>query len=558
MSRFIPLTLLLSLFSLLICGCGAERIPPAMAATSPADAAVPRAGGRPTTTLILQPSSRLATQQPTPSKPPIRLVTVERPAKTRPATRSVPLPPGVHQLFLDDTLIANRTNITSTLHSPRKFRGNPVLMPEPNLEVDALLYGTVLFDEEANCFKMWYFTGRAGTQMSWALAYATSQDGMHWKKPDLDAIAGLRSPANIVMTHPLAQNFGEPFSVIIDRHDPDPARRYKMVYRYLTPLPEMKALGTTTAVSADGIHWKPFGRVQMPAILDIGHFFYDPLQGKYAVYGRLWDRRRQVQLTHSDDFTSWTKPELVADVDEQDPPGTQLYSMAVHVDGGQYIGLAQLYMRGTTHLLEFELAASRDGRTWKRVHQGETFLPCGGHGEWDRFNNSISSNPVRVGDELWFYYGGRTYRHAGYGGQDRGTEEAQILRARVGGTATKTDKPAVFAGMRSAIGLAKLRLDGYVSLSASYDGGTVTTVPVLPGAASLHLNATSRWGRITVEILDEYGQPIPGARSLPVQSDGTDLTVRWPAAAGNPLAAKRPIQLRFSLHNARLYSYWVQ
>ena len=128
----------------------------------------------------------------------------------------------------------------------------------------------------------------------------------------------------------------------------------------------------------------------------------------------------------------------------------------------------------------------------------------------------------------------------------------------MGGTAKATDTPPAFAGMRSAIGLAKLRVDGYVSLSASYDGGTVPTVPVIPGASSLHLNAAARWGRITVEVLDQLGQPIPGARSLPVESDGTDLTVRWPAPAGSPLAAKRPIQLRFTLHNARLYSYWVQ
>ena len=556
MSHCLQTTLLITLLVQLASGCGADRTPREL---HPA-AATPRNGQRApfANTPALPRPSRPSPRRPTTSTPAVRLVSVDKPVTPQPATPPVPLTAGVHQLFLDDALISDRNNITSNLHAPRKFSANPVLMPEPSLEVDALLYGTVLFDEVAKCFKMWYFTGRAGTQMAWTLAYATSNDGIHWKKPDLDVIAGLRSPANTVMTHPLTENFGEPFSVIIDRHDPDPARRYKMVYRYLTPLPGMKALGTTTATSADGIHWKPYGRVQMPAILDIGHFFYDPLRRKYAVYGRLWAHRRQVQLAYSDDFKSWTKPQLVADINDQDPPGTQLYSLAVHVDGGQYIGLAQLYTRGTTHLLEFELAASRDGRTWKRVHQGETFLPCGGHGEWDRFNNSISSNPVRVGNELWFYYGGRTYRHSGYGGNDRGTEEAQSLRARVGGTAKATDKPATFAGMRSAIGLAKLRLDGYVSLSASYDGGTVTTVPVIPGASSLHLNAAARWGRITVEVLDQQGQPIPGARSLPVESDGTDLTVRWPAPAGSPLAAKRPIQLRFTLHNARLYSYWVQ
>ena len=408
---------------------------------------------------------------------------------------------------------------------------------------------------------MWYFTGRVGTKMPWAVAYATSTDGIHWKKPDLDVIKGLKSPANIVMTHPLTENFGEPFSVIIDRRDPDPARRYKLVYRYLTPLPAMKALGTTTAVSADGIHWKPFGRVQVPKILDIGHFFYDELQGKYGIYGRLWAERRKVQVSLSDDFKSWTEPVLVADINEKDPPGTQLYSLAVHNDGGQYVGLGQLYLRGTTHLLEFELAASRDGITWNRVHQGETFIACGGHGEWDRFNNSISCQPLRVGNELWFYYSGRTYRHSGYGGRDRGTEDATSLRARVGGTIAPgkaSDDQQPFVGMRSAVGLAKLRLDGYVSLSASYDGGSVTSVPVVLGGDTLYLNAAARFGEIVVEVLGQDGKAVPSGVSKPVTGDGVDLEVCWPAGTPKALLAGDTVQLRFKIRNARLYAYCVR
>lgn len=475
------------------------------------------------------------------------------------ATESVRLEAGVPQLFLDDVMIAERSNLISTLHPPRKFDGNPVLIPEPGVETGAVLYGTVLFDEESQLFKMWYFTGRAGTKMAWALAYATSEDGIDWQKPDLDVIDGLDRPANIVMTHPLTENFGEPFSVIIDQQDPNPARRYKIVYRYLTPLPAMKATGTTTAVSADGIHWQPFGRVQMPKILDIGHFFYDELTGRYAVYGRLWTERRKVQLSLSDDFESWSEPVQVVDVNEKDAPGAQIYSMAVHNDGGQYVGLAQLYMRGTTHVLEFELAASRDGLTWTRVHQGETFIACGGHGEWDRFNNSISCKPVRVGDELWFYYSGRTFRHSGYGGNDRGTEDATSLRARVGGTAAanNTEGSSQFRGMRSAVGLAKLRLDGYVSLGASYDGGTLTTVPVTPGGTELHLNAAARFGEIIVEVLSPDGKVVPGGVSIPVTGNSTDLKVRWPDGTPRPLRQGHAVQLRFTIRNARLYSYWV-
>jgi len=213
-------------------------------------------------------------------------------------------------------------------------------------------------------------------------------------------------------------------------------------------------------------------------------------------------------------------------------------------------------MRGTTHLLEFELAASRDGLSWTRVHQGERFIPCGGPGEWDRFNNSISCNPVRVGDELWFYYSGRTFRHGGYSGKDWGTEDARTERARVGETGVAANTPGFFRGMRGAIGLAKLRLDGYVSLDASYDGGSVTTVPVLPGGDSLHLNAAARWGDIVVEVLGADGEPV--AISEPVSGNDTDLIVRWPGGQPNPLATDDPVQLRFKLRNARLYAYWVR
>lgn len=474
------------------------------------------------------------------------------------AEKPVQLDRDVHQLFLDDVMIADQSNVISTMHAPRKFGGNPVLMPEPGIENGAVLYGTVLHDAAANLFKMWYFTGRVGTKMPWTLAYATSSDGIHWKKPDLDVIEGLKTPANTVMTHPKTENFGEPFSVIIDRRDPDPGRRFKMVYRYLTPLPGMKALGTTTAVSADGIHWTPSGGVQMPKIIDVGHFMFDELKGKYAVYGRLYAGRRKVQLALSDDFETWTDPVLVADINADDPPGTHLYSMGVHHDGGQYVGLAQLYMRGTTHLLEVELAASRDGLNWTRVHQGEKFIPCGAHGEWDRFNNSIACRPVRVGDELWFYYSGRTYRHSGYGGNDRGTEDATSLRARVGGTAPAgSSGDAQFRGVRSAIGLAKLRVDGYVSLGASFDGGSVTTVPVVPTGKSLRINAAARFGEIVVEVLGPDGKPVPGGVSQPVRADGVEIEVQWPDGSPGPLSASDPVQLRFRMRNARLYSYWV-
>ena len=48
--------------------------------------------------------------------------------------------------------------------------------------------GTAIFDEEEGCFKMWYNAqpSRAKPDASPFLCYATSADGVHWDKPELD------------------------------------------------------------------------------------------------------------------------------------------------------------------------------------------------------------------------------------------------------------------------------------------------------------------------------------------------------------------------------------
>ena len=59
------------------------------------------------------------------------------------------------QLFLDeDRLIEKLDNITQRVNLARKH-GSPVLRPDkPWEEATALLYGSVIFDEEEHIFKM--------------------------------------------------------------------------------------------------------------------------------------------------------------------------------------------------------------------------------------------------------------------------------------------------------------------------------------------------------------------------------------------------------------------
>ena len=134
------------------------------------------------------------------------------------------------------------------------------------------------------------------------------------------------------------------------------------------------------------------------------------------------------------------------------------------------------------------------------------------------------------------YYRGMANRHKPYEGKDEAYR-------RGGG-----------------LGLAILRLDGFASLNASYDGGRVTTKLFRTNGGSLRVNAKADFGRLWVEVLDGAGQPVPGfARDecQVMQADRVDHPITWKEPASLARLADRPIRLRFYLENVRLFSYRI-
>jgi hypothetical protein len=157
------------------------------------------------------------------------------------------------------------------------------------------------------------------------------------------------------------------------------------------------------------------------------------------------------------------------------------------------------------------------------------FIPLGPVGSWDRFNQSLATNPpIAAGDELRFYYGGRSYRHSPYAGPDKGES---------------------FGG----VGLATVLRDRFVSLEASFSGGTITTKPLVMSGRNLHVNAKSDFGQIVVEALNEAGDIV--AVSEPVVGDAVDLPVSWKSG---DVPVDQPVQLRLTLRNACLFALWAK
>lgn len=473
------------------------------------------------------------------------------------------------QLFLDDYLVASTSNISRRIHAAEKSKSNPVIRQTKKWEDPFnIVYGSVIRDGDQ--YKAWYKSGSG-------VSYAVSDDGIHWVKPPLDLVQIENTKTNILFrknSELKGSNelpyYHELFGVHKDDRETDPSRRYKMGFlsidwEYKGPregrFREGQRRGLGVAGSPDGIHWKLIDSFASEAICDgATHWMFDPALGKYVLFGRTlktppeieaawskydwyknWYSGRAVGRIESSDFVKWnfTAPfssPVVMTADLHDKPGTEIYSVLVFPYEGVYIGLVQTFLALPDQpAVDVQLAVSRDGMHFTRVGDGfpagsvparrTSFLSNGPVGSWDRFNQSLASNPpIAHGDELRFYYGGRTYRHAPYEGKDTGPRAGSI-------------------------GLATIPRDRFVSLEASFDGGEIITKPLQFAGQRLHLNANSDFGEIVVDGLSSTGQSI--ARSKPVSRDSLDTLIEWQTGDMKEVKA-----LRILLKNACLYALW--
>ena len=439
----------------------------------------------------------------------------------------------VRQLFVDDLVIDERSGVELNLHQPTKHPGNPVLVADRPWEAKSVaIYGTVIYDPQEEVFKMWY---RSIEDTCYA-CYATSQDGIQWEKPVLNVKPYKGSTANnIVLGSVSPQFYLDGFAVIKDPDDPDPQRRYKMLtYNGHRRFAAM--------VSPDGIHWD--GPVNTGEPIDTGDvisMYRDTGLGKYAallkrrfIYrddaGKEAKRRARL-VSFSDDFLTWSPARWAVVPDREDPPSTEFYSHVAYMYQGLRIGYVSSFLKSTERI-DTQLCHSRDGLAWQRSRRRVPFLPNGPDGSFDAGMLIAGASGLIVRDgKIWIYSGGYNSDHAGraYG------------------------EPA----HQDGIGLAHLRLDGFVSADAGPGGGTLLTTPLIPSGNVLRINAQAQDGTIRAELLDEEGNPIAGrepSATIPFTADSLDAPLEWKGEAA--AIAGKTIRIRFHLKNAKLYSFW--
>jgi hypothetical protein len=459
---------------------------------------------------------------------------------------------GSPQLFVDYDRVESIENVTRTFHAAEKHRGNPVLRREHPWEQARGTWGSVIYDAGERVFKAWYggtsgrdVTGCSGPncRSNSVLCHAVSQDGIVWERPKFGLYeAGGTRANNVVIGDDYRAGMAHWESVLQDPLDTDPQRRYKAL-GWSSFDWEGPQSGIFTMTSPDGIKWThspdPVFRYHpRPGTGDLGPvgdaqaMMIDTLRKRYVAYLRHIPNRA---ISVSTDFVNWTPPRdcLMAEDGEL---GNTIYNHVGFVYGDRYLGFLTYFRRELTDpRLTLHLLTSRDGERWQRPHTGVPLIGSGEIGDPDRFTVMLTgAPPIRVGNRLYIYYRALANRHTPYKGSDTALEGGGIC-------------------------LATLRLDGFASIDAGYDGGLLTTRPFEFANPDLRVNAKSDYGRITAEVLDEKRVAISGfteQESIPAKADSVDQPLRWRSAKLASLRG-RPVRLRFHVRNARLYSYRV-
>ena len=155
------------------------------------------------------------------------------------------------QLFVDDYLIESMTNTRQIMNPAVKVLHNPIIRAERPWEGTHVALQNVIYDDVDQIFRMWYHPSRhVGRRQDdrivmtdlyegprHATCLATSEDGIHWERPELGLVEFNGSTKNnLLPPHSTMPELFPPerrpgFQFFEDRHEKDAGKRFKGLIR---------------------------------------------------------------------------------------------------------------------------------------------------------------------------------------------------------------------------------------------------------------------------------------------------------------------------------------
>jgi hypothetical protein len=271
-----------------------------------------------------------------------------------------------------------------------------------------------------------------------------------------------------------------------------------------------------------------------------------PVWDEQAGLYKIWVITVDDNLGQSKDGLHWAPgpktnlPIMMAVRDPRDPDPSRRFKAPLLNRGyeGVYIGLPAMFHAvgrvpnypNTDGFHLVQLVCSRDLTNWQRLGDRQTFIGPSriDSGAYDLTQILPPSPPVVRDDELRFYYTGLKWRSTFkyIGKYPDGEHEPIHGRDR----------------------------DGLVSLDAGEQDGTILTAPFTMSGNRLHVNVDADNGELRVEILNPQHEVV--ASSETIEEDWTNTELSWQQGQLGDLQGQT-VQLRFTLRNASLFSYWL-
>jgi len=480
------------------------------------------------------------------------------------------------ELFVDDALIESLTaGARTVLHHPEAKE--IAITHDAPWEGTGSGYHSVFFDPDLGKYRMYYKAwhlavkdGKVNTgSHPLFCCYAESDDGIHWRKPELGIVEFNGSKANNIVLAPatfgeVTSDPGHPSVFRDENPNCPPEARYKAIIRAAKPH------GLLVFQSADGLH---FSLMHPKPVITEGAFdsqnlaFFDPNISAYRAYWRVFtagktdgtdwkpEGIRAIRTAVSKDLITW---EHWKDLTYVDSPPEQLYTNGVkpyfrapHL----LLGFPTRYverpwseaMRALPEHAEREDRAKASQRYGTAITEG-LFMASRDGVNFKRWNEAF----LRPGIEragTWHY----GHQYLGW--------SIVPTKSALAGAPDELSLYAVesyWTGSSSELRRYTMRMDGFVSVNGPLSGGEFITKPLTFTGKELHLNfSTSAAGSIRVEIQDAAGKAIPGwtmEDSEELFGDTLDRAARWKTGTDVSALAGKPVRLRFVLKDADLYS----
>jgi hypothetical protein len=512
------------------------------------------------------------------------------------------------QLFVDNGIIEYTNFVTRTMHQPTKHEGNPILRKDQPWEVLPYLRNNtnVEWDPDEKIFKCWYEdlawdydefmrlerleAGKKGKEVAAIvsfektienrLLYAESTDGINWTKPGLDYRTIDGQKTNICLGNAEDGKVHSP-TILRDPIDQDPAGRYKAMY--WSSKEGLEDSRIVVARSPDGRRWTPYSEllaigqmkerqlgdvICLTADPDTGEYYLDtrarnmqepPINPKHptvAGWGPAYfpgdayrTSKRRVYTSLSRDILNWpVLAEMLTPDDVLDNLDDEFYGLVRFRMGDLFLGLMPIFRR-THNTMNLHLLYSRDGFNWNRVDRGHPFIDMGPESAWDCFMAETGTTPVFLDDEIRFYYSGSDLHHDWWMFGEK--EGMDVPEAHPG-----------WDGGETAMGMASLRPEGFVSIDSSAREGILATHPLIGGGTQLTVNVDcgSR-GYLDVELANVNDDVIPGyerSSCVRITGDSTRAVVQWKGKKELPAEeVRRGLKFRFFSRYCSLYSMTI-